>query len=224
MNFLETPEVEYKILKDLFPPNYKGVIIDIGANEPVYQNNSYPFEMDGWKCYCVEPNPKWTQPLRNIRKNVYPIAIGDKNENNVDFFLYNFNSNQAAGSGLIKQFDLDNTLGLSQDVINKTYGGIIKVNVRTFKWFLESEFIDDHIDIIFIDVERAEMMVLSTLDVYKWKPNIIVIENLNEAVEENIFERNISNFRPDDEQHVWFKERGYERKYRIWYDDIYVRC
>ena len=188
-------EQEYDIVKSHFPVDYRGVVIDIGANEPIFQNNSYKLEQEGWDCYCVEPNPRWTDELKKIRKNVYPIAIGETNNDSVDFFRCHAHENEAAGSGLSYMPDFD------QYKVDK-----IHVPLRTFEWFLSNE-VKKQPDVIFIDVEWAEMKVLSNLDTNKWKPKLIFIENIEEY----------------HLQRIWFYERGYQRITRIGLDDVYLR-
>ena len=47
-----------KVLRGYFPDyNYKGVMLDIGACDPVWMSNSNHFELNGWEVFCFEPNP-----------------------------------------------------------------------------------------------------------------------------------------------------------------------
>ena len=46
------------IVKHLELPN-KGIFVDIGAASARFRNNTYHFEMNGWKGICIDADPHW---------------------------------------------------------------------------------------------------------------------------------------------------------------------
>jgi FkbM family methyltransferase len=189
-----------------FPHNFAGVCVDVGAYHPLWSSNSWIFEQVGWETYCIEPNPNRLPDLIKMRKNVIPVACSDKNENQVDFYIYktywteqgpetqNLWMSDGAFTGLIKYKDTDKT----------SISEVVKVDVRTLNDIF-TDYNISNVDYISIDVERNEMAVLRGLDLTKWKPTIIVIEN----------ELNLTD------QHGWLSSYGYKCIHRIGVNDIY---
>lgn len=193
----------------LFPENFLGVCIDVGAYHPTWISNSWIFEQAGWEVYCIEPNPHCIPLLKEKRKNVIEFACGEKSEDGVDFFVFKtpyagLNNKdeelwygQAADTGLIKHSNINGELEET-----------IKVDVRTLDFILGWNWIPiPSIDYLSIDVEKNEMNVLKGLDLNKWTPKIIVIEN---------------EFKTS-EQHGWLASYGYKCINRITVNDIYLK-
>lgn len=187
----------------LFPKDFKGVCIDVGAYDPFWISNSWIFEQAGWYAYCIEPNPTCIPRLKEHRKNVIECACGDSNKNDAELFVYQVDSvGEAAGTGLI-----DHCLDFIDSAFHQKHlSHTVKVRVRTLDWLMENEIKQDHIDYLSIDVESSEIDVLRGTSLEKWKPKIIVVENL-----EN-----------DPNQSSYLINKGYRNIYRIMYNDVYT--
>jgi len=187
----------------LFPKDFKGICVDVGAFDPFFLSNSWLFEEAGWDVHCVEPNPSCISRLKHFRKNFYVYACGLENKDDVDFFVYyNPTVGEAAGTGLI-----DHRLNPTTGEFHKTiFSHETKVKVRTLDWLMENEIKRDHIDYLTIDVERNEMDVLKGIDFNRWKIKVIIIENLDK----------------DPEQSSLLKSFNYRYIHRIVYNDIYI--
>lgn len=193
----DEPKHLMEYILPLFPNNFKGIAIDIGAYDPIWINNTYELEQRGWNCYCIEPNPHMISKLKLHRKNVLEYAVGNRNEDNVNFYIFQKPIvNEAGDTGLIYK-----------DSMRKYLTETIKVKLRTFSWLMGEQIHENHIDLLSIDVEGTEMDVLSTFDSIKWQPKVIIIENLSQTID----------------QHIWFKEHGYTRNNRLVFNDIYVK-
>lgn len=183
---------------------FRGVCVDVGAYEPYWMNNSWIFERIGWDTYCIEPNPNCIEKLKKERKNVLQYACSNVNRDDVTLFIYkNDTVGEAGGTGLN-----NNPLGIRMFDKWKIeeFSKVAKVKVRTLDWLMENEIKQDHIDYLSIDVENHEMSVLAGTDLLRWKPKVIVIENIDES----------------DEQINYIKSMGYRRVNRIVFNDIYV--
>ena len=161
-----------EFLLSLFESEYKGVCIEVGSAQPIYGNNTYLLEKQGWKIYCIEPNPKLVDRLKPLRKNVFQYAIGNENSEKKEFTICTLsNGNQEAISSL----KLDNKLIETHEQYNPTFEKI-NVKVRKLETFINENEIQN-IDIISIDTEGTELDVLKGLNLYKNRPKVFVIEN-----------------------------------------------
>jgi len=167
-----------EVLSNYFPPGYKGTFFDIGAYEPINISNSYHFEMNGWNTYCFEANTLLIDKLKTLRKNVYNYAISDENK---DICEFNVVKGVWGGGSLMAGLS---AIDLDQDYMNKFSSGIqsiIKIQVpqKTLNSIIETEISElTEIDIMSIDVEGGELNVLKGIDLIKYKPKILVIENV----------------------------------------------
>jgi FkbM family methyltransferase len=192
-------------LREYFPDyNYKGTFFDIGAYHPIEISNSYHFEKNGWDCYCFEGNTKLIPLLREYRRNVFNYAISNENKDSVQFQIYTENSKSSPSFSSIR--------------INEEYKQIfvynpeeiieISVPQRTIDWIIDNEIPNLHkIDIISLDIEGGELNCLFGFNFAKYKPKIILIENV---VNMNLVNDYICKF-------------GYKLDKRIYYNEYYIR-
>ena len=166
-----------QVLREYFPePNFKGVFLDIGAFDPVLISNSYHFEKNGWVVYCFEANTDLIQKLKEHRKNVFNYAISNENKDSVEFNIVD-SGPWTAGFSAIEISEEYKEIFKWKDSFN-----IKKISVpqKTLNKIIEDEIQDlKSIDILSIDVEGGEMNCLKGLDINKYKPNIILIENVS---------------------------------------------
>jgi FkbM family methyltransferase len=192
-------------LREYFPDyNYKGVFFDIGAYHPTEISNSYHFEKNGWGCYCFEANTHLIPLLREYRRNVFNYAISNENKDSVNFQIYTVDSKSSPS--------------FSSITINEEYKQIfyynpekiieISVPQRTIDWIIENEIPNLYkIDIISLDIEGGELNCLYGFNFAKYKPKIILIENV---VNTNLVNEHICRF-------------GYKLDKRIYYNEYYIR-
>ena len=169
------------ILRHYFPdPEKTGVFFDVGAFDPIRISNSYHFEQNGWDCYCFEANSNLIPLLKSKRKNVYNYAIANENKDNISFNIVHTdwdNGNDWTGSF--------SAINISEDhqkewpLPHNHTVEVINVPQKTLNTIIETEIPEvKSIDILSIDVEGGEMNVLYGLDLIKYTPKVIVIENV----------------------------------------------
>jgi FkbM family methyltransferase len=135
-------------------PN-KGVIIDVGADQPRYGSNSYYFEKElEWTCVCVDADPRTIEKLVAERANVVNAIVSDYL--GIDTFL------QTDEAG----------------ISHVSSAGNIQVTTRTLDDILEQFNVED-ITILDIDVEGHELHVCRGLSWNKYKPYIVIIEYIS---------------------------------------------
>jgi FkbM family methyltransferase len=156
-----------------FDPTYKGICIDIGATDGIDLSNTYHFEQNGWKCICVEANPKMIPLLQQNRANTVHCAVGLHNNKEVEFNVVTLDGgNQTAISGL----EIDERLILSHAIYNPQIN-VIKVPERTLDNIISDFNWINRIDFISIDTEGTELNVLKGFDIAKWNVRLFCIEN-----------------------------------------------
>ncbi len=193
---------EDEILASLFEPDHIGTIVDIGASDGKNGSNSLYFERRGWRCICVEPNPKLFEQCDKIRKCSVCCAVGETVGENIPFTIFTLkgDGNQSAISGLQPDPRLIET---HAHLIERSE--VIHVPVLTLTSILDADSFPTEIDICSIDVENTELSVLKGLDMNKYKVKVFVIEN---------------NFH-DLEVDMYLAKFGYERFHRQAVNNFY---
>jgi len=189
-------------VRALFPRDFRGVCIDVGAYHPTWLSNSNELERLGWDVYCIEPNPYCIPGLLGKRKNVLECAAGKRNIEQAPFYIYRTGhgpDDMAGHTGLMEKCEKDEAGEYE----------LAHVSVRTLDQLLGSPAIPvDRVDILLIDTEGTEMDVLRGFDIQTWKPKAIVIENIDPG---------------NTEQLDYLQARGYALRKRIIFNDIYER-
>lgn len=164
------------VLREYFPDyDYKGVIIEVGAYDPKQLSNSYHFEQNGWKAFCVEPNPYCIERFMKANRSVIPYAVSDKNQDNVDFTVVTGFIEPGWMAGF-------SALTLDPELMVRFPGGVkatevVKVSTRTLDSLIEQYNIGDSIDILSLDIEGGEWNALQGFNLSKYKPKLILLEN-----------------------------------------------
>jgi len=193
-----------KILRDYFPDyHYKGVFLDVGAFEPIRISNSYHFEKNGWDVFCFEANTDGIPYLQEYRKNVFNYAIYDEDKEMVEFNIVTSNGWTAGFSAVELSQEIANIFHCEKKEIKK-----IMVPQKTLNTILSQEItLIRPIDILKIDVEGGELKVLNGIDLDKYKPRIILLENITNNVE-------IPNY---------LEKYGYLLDKHLYYNQFFIR-
>ena len=196
-----------EVIRSYFPDyNYKGVFIDIGAFEPIKISNSYHFEKNGWDVRCFEANTNLIPELEKHRKNVYNIALYDEYKPSISFNVVESNGWTAGFSAI----ELDDKL-FKGFKFRKRNANITTVTVeqRTLNSYLENELLEiaNKIDVVQLDIEGGELKCLHGFDLIKYKPKLLVIENV------------LNNMELTD----YIISKGYKLDNKIKYNEFYLR-
>jgi FkbM family methyltransferase len=151
---------ESRLVWDFFKQSPHGIFVEVGANHPVNENQTWFLEQQGWSGVLVEPNPDLFKLLceQRPRSRAIQAAIGAE-AGEVDL--------------LLGVDDLHSTLTplLGDPLSGKT----VRVKLRTLNSILE-ETQTTRIDFLSIDVEGMELQVLQGLDFKKYKPALVLLE------------------------------------------------
>lgn len=154
----------------LFPRNYKGIYIDVGANDPKRFNNTYLFYKKGWRGINIEPNSENFKKLNKFRVGDINLNYGIwEKDGYMSYYQFNHNtlntfSEEEASSYISQGFKLLETK---------------KIKVFTLEAVLKKYLSpDQRIDLITIDTEGYDYHVLKSMNINKYKPRFIIVEVL----------------------------------------------
>jgi FkbM family methyltransferase len=142
-----------------------GYFVDVGANEPVVGSQSYYLEQLGWDGILIEPQPELAAALRGSRKaRVYAVACS---------------SPENAGRRMtLKLAGIYSTLNPQFSYAKARSVGEIEVPVKTLDEVLIEAGAPVPIDFLSIDVEGHELDLLRGFDFDRWRPRLVLIEDL----------------------------------------------
>ena len=186
---------EEVIIRDFFQDSREGFFVDVGCAWPKKDSNTYYLEAElGWSGIGIDALPEYAQPWRNKRRNS-------------KFFNYAVTDH----SGTFETFYRSELPGISALKPRQVFGGrevkseAIRVPTMTLTKLLDDNGVTK-IDLLSMDIERAEPLALAGFDIERFKPRLACIE-IHGEVEQQVLE--------------YFAAHGYERleRYRA-YDGV----
>jgi len=148
----------------------RGFYVDIGAYHPKQFSNTYFFYKRGWRGIIAEPNPEIVRLYKKIRSGdiALGIGVGDK-EGAADYFMF---SDPAANT-----FDRQ-TAEKNKQVGRKFLGKKPVAIMRLAKMLDDYLPTGARIDLLSVDTEGMDEQVLSSNDWKKYRPTIVICEDL----------------------------------------------
>ena len=154
-----------KILSDHFPENYIGTLLEAGGGPAEYISISASFRMLGWKIITIEPNPDFCKQYRDLNLDVLEYAACESDKGETTFQV----------SGIPEGFSALEVRYLWTGWEFKT----INVTALTLNTILERHHPElTSIDLLILDTEGWELEVLQGLDLDKFNPSVICMENV----------------------------------------------
>lgn len=161
---------------NFFKNKKNGFFIDVGANDGLQLSNTLFFEQFlGWTGICIEPLPETFLKLQQNRPNCINLNVAiDETEQTMDF-LANTGYNEML-SGLYKHYYEQHKQRISKEN-NEFHSSskMIKVDTLRLESILDAIEIN-HVDLLKIDVEGAEMSVLKSINFDKVTIDVILVE------------------------------------------------
>ncbi|HEX3391551.1 MAG TPA: FkbM family methyltransferase [Solirubrobacteraceae bacterium] len=201
--------IDKEVQTRFFPDQCSGVLVEVGAAHPEYLSISALYRDLGWNVVSIEPNPKFCELHRAHGHEVLQYACGDHDEDDVEFSVVDSQGTPYSGGQV--SFEAWSSLAIKDSYaaladsdlsINK-----IKVKLRRLDTLLrEYAPTVDRIDILSVDVEGWELEVLDGVDMVKFRPRVLIIENLF----------------ADRRYRVYMRSKGYVLWKRIEPNDVYV--
>ena len=189
-----------------------GVLVEVGAARPDYLSISASFRRRGWKVVAVEPNPDFCAAHRAQGYEVHQFACSDSEADDVEFFVVDSRGAEYLDGKV--SFESFSSLGIKDDfaalhetVKDKTNVRTVPVKVRKLDTILSQLEPDvQRVDVLAVDVEGWELNVMRGFSIERYKPRVIILENL---------------FKSDDYVR-YMKDVGFDLWQRLEPNDIYV--
>ena len=160
-----------KYIRETFFPDfeYKGIMIEVGAGPTVFYSMSKHFRDNGWRCICIDPNPKFVNDHKKNGNEIHQLAIsnyeGESEFSIVSTGMWDNEYDGISYSGLEIKYKMPNYK------VDK-----VQVKVRTLNSLLD-ELTVENVDFISVDVEGSEIEVIEGFDVNRYNPKVILLEN-----------------------------------------------
>jgi FkbM family methyltransferase len=168
------PEFEAGLVREFFRGRPPGFFVEVGANDPKKDSQSYHLEEAGWTGILVEPLPDLAAELRRQRKaQVFEVACSSPDRAGQTMRLH--------VAGPFSSFDPNLAVtGMRAD-------RVIDVAVRTLDDVLGEGKAKTPIDLMSVDVEGHELEVLSGFDFARWKPRLVLLEDHVRSLDKHRF-------------------------------------
>jgi FkbM family methyltransferase len=160
-----------------FSGHNDGIMVEVGAAGPEFLSQSKPFRDIGWRCICVEPNPKFAKMHKDFGNEIYEYACSFEDRDNVNFEIVDVNNGEISNESF-SSLEVSEELSLISGYNGKNSLNIqsIKVNVRKLDTILEEAKVSK-VDYVIVDVEGWELNVMKGFSTSKYRPKVIVLEN-----------------------------------------------
>ncbi len=150
---------------DYFHRKAHGFFIEVGANDPVANSQTWLLEQNGWEGILIEPQPGCCERLRRARRRsrVIQAACGAPGQRGPAEF-------QVASS------DDRSRLAAGPPEKGVVITGTLRVEVITLDDVLAAM---DHppLDLVSVDVEGGELDVLRGFDLRRHRPALLILED-----------------------------------------------
>jgi FkbM family methyltransferase len=157
------------IVNDIFKHQKKGFYVDVGAQHPIKNNNTFLLYKKGWEGINIDLDEKNINLFNASRINDYNIcAAVSSAEKNAELYFFHDGSPINTLSKQIAERQKA-TIKETKTIKTKTLTTIIE----------NTKFKNKEIDFLSIDVEGLELEVLKGLNLNVYKPKIIVVELLD---------------------------------------------
>ena len=206
-------DVDVVVQGRFFPGEGRGVLVEVGAAKPDYLSIGASFRKLGWTVIPVEPNPDFCAMHRALGHQVLEYACGEDDRDNVEFYVVD--SNEAEYLGGRVSAESFSSLGIRGEFAvdlaktkAKTDVRTIRVKVRRLDTILAEHHPEvGEIDVLALDVEGWELEVMRGLRFGRYRPRVVIAENLFK----------------DRKYRRFMRRLGYRRWLRLKPNEVYVR-
>jgi FkbM family methyltransferase len=164
-------EGEDLIIDKLLKYKKSGFYVDIGAHHPVKFSNTFIFYKRGWKGINVDAMPDSMNEFEKMRPRDINLqaAISNK-KNNATFYIFNEPALNTLNAEEAKSKDNKNGYKIIKE---------LKLDTYKLSEILDVQLLENHeIDFLTIDTEGNDLNVLKSNDWEKYRPKLVIVEDL----------------------------------------------
>ena len=155
-------------LTEFFKKKKKGKFVDLGAFHPIRYNNTYLLYRKGWNGTNIDLNQTSIDMFNIVRSrdnNKCALISNKRNKKETVYFEHNFSA------------------GNSINLINDPQKILTKEKIMTSSTF--NDLVQHKFDFLNIDLEGHDYIVLKTIDLKYYQPDLICVEILENSKDKN---------------------------------------
>ncbi|MBN2378069.1 MAG: FkbM family methyltransferase [Sedimentisphaerales bacterium] len=161
---------EDMILQRFYGHKSKGLYVDIGAHHPMRFSNTYVFYKKGWSGINIDAMPGSMKIFKKFRKRDLNLEVPVSNSSQeMTYYIFN----ETALNTFSKELS-EKAVDEGKYVIVDT----VKMRPRSLSDLLDEHLEGQKIDFLDIDVEGLDYEVLLSNNWIKYRPTIVLIEQL----------------------------------------------
>ncbi|MEI7532235.1 MAG: FkbM family methyltransferase [Betaproteobacteria bacterium] len=146
----------------------QGTYIDVGANHPIANNNTYHFYEKGWRGLAIDGNAEFENDWAHSRpKDQFKNALVSNVVKDVEFLIFPDHTLSTIDSNAIARYS---SRFPDQSIVKE-------IRQTTTLFDLNNQYLKDlEIHLLSIDIEGEEINCLEGANLKEWHPGVIVIE------------------------------------------------
>ncbi len=148
--------------------DFKGTMIEVGAGPVEFYSMSKHFRDSGWRCICVEPNPKFVEDHKKLGNEIYQYACSNSEGTSVFKVVSSNWSSDVDGISF-------SSLGMKYPMQGQSIHEI-EVDTILLDTLLKKISVSK-VDFLSVDVEGWELEVLDGFSLDVFSPKVVLLEN-----------------------------------------------
>jgi FkbM family methyltransferase len=155
----------------------RGFYVDVGANDGLSNSNTAALDQMGWRGILVEADPNLADICRQARpgSTVVACAAADPTQRGSESAFQRVSPGHDKTTGLSTLVDSSALQRKAMQIGARI--STITVPVRSLDDILEKHGAPNAFELLSVDVEGAELEVLRSCDLTRWRPRIIIAED-----------------------------------------------
>ena len=162
--FRHGPDVEQGLVRRFFGDR-PGTFVDVGANDPVVDSQTWHLEQRGWTGLLVEPDPDCCRRLRERRTGtVVERACSSPANAGKTLQLH-----RAGAHSTVEARPIARGTAVPQEVV--------EVRCDTLDAILREHGVRPGFELLSMDIEGHELPALEGFDLARWRPQLVLLED-----------------------------------------------
>jgi len=149
----------------------RGFYVDIGAYHPKQFSNTYFFYKKGWRGLVIEPNPDLVRLYKDIRSRDTALGIGvGGGDGAADYFMFD-----DPATNTFDERTAEKNIQVGRKMVGKKPVAILRLSRILHEYLPDAQ----KIDLLSMDTEGMDEEILSSNDWKKYRPTIVICEDLD---------------------------------------------